>query len=241
VLYPHGPSSCSPVCANSAVRLGRSADSHSPNRDDGAARKRCACMKTHTAKNITRKALLLGTITAGLIFQTHDAWSATTNDYIFNVSQTNGFPNQEMGSLRIVDSGPDTVWTLSADWDNQYNASSPFVLSLNYRMTTGSISQPSLSLFDVVGSVGLKSFDSTGVYFQPSNSPNRFTDGESASWTFLNTAPDQFTDFELHINSIYDGSSVKFTTSVVPEPSTYALLALSATAFAGYAIRRRHR
>ena len=130
-----------------------------------------------------------------------------------------------MARLSISDSGPDTVWTLSANWDDQYNTSSPFVFSLNYRMPTGSISQPALSLFDVVGSIGVRSFDNTGIYFQPSNGPDRFTDGESASWKFLNTAPDQFTDFELHINAIYDGGSVKFTDYTVPEPSTYGLLA----------------
>ncbi|MEY3479495.1 MAG: hypothetical protein RIQ71_270 [Verrucomicrobiota bacterium] len=198
-------------------------------------------MKTNTATGITTKALLLGIIAAGLLFSTGSAWSATTNNYIFSYSQTPGFPDQEMGRLSIFDSGADTVWTLSANWDDQYNASSPFVLSLNYTMPTGSISQPSLSLFDVVGNVGVKSFNSTGIYFQPSNRPDRFTDGESASWRFLNTSPAQFTDFELHINSIYNGSSVKFTPYPLPEPSSYALLALSATALAGYAIRRRRR
>lgn len=146
-----------------------------------------------------------------------------------------------MARLSVVASGADTVWTLSANWDDQYNSGSPFVFSLNYSMPTGSISQPSLPLFDVVGNIGVRSFNSTGVYFQPSNRPDRLTDGESASWRFLNTAPDQFTQFELHINSIYEGNSVKFTDYVVPEPSTYGLLALSATALAGYAIRRRRR
>lgn len=178
------------------------------------------------ANDITKKALLLGTIAAGLIFHTGSAWSATTNNYIFSASQTAGFPDQEMGRLIIVDSGSDTVWTLSANWDDQYNASSPFVLSLNYRMLTGSIFQPSLSLFDVTGSIGVKSFDKAGIYFQPSNNANRFTDGESASWRLLDTTPAQFTDFELHINSIYSGGSVKFTPYSVPEPSPYALLAI---------------
>lgn len=200
-------------------------------------------MKTHTAAGIIGKTLLSGVIAAGLLLPAGSAYSSsgTTNEYVFSYSQTPGFPDQEMGRLSIFDSGADTVWTFSANWDDQYNASGPFVLSLNYRMPTGSVSQPSLPLFDVVGSIGVKSFDSTGVYFQPSNSPNRFTDGESASWRFLNTAPGQFTDFEMHINSIYNGGSVKFTDYAVPEASTYALLALSATAFAGYTIRRRRR
>lgn len=199
-------------------------------------------MKTNRAKGIIGKALLSGIIAAGLVLPMGRAWSAaTTNDYVFSYSQTPGFPDQEMARLSISDSGADTVWTLSANWDNQYNASSPFVFSLNYTMPTGSISQASLPLFDVVGNVGVKSFDNTGIYFQPSNKPDRFTDGESASWRFLNTTPEQFTAFELHINSIYNGGSVKFTDYSVPEPSTYAVLAMSATAFAGYAIRRRRR
>jgi hypothetical protein len=198
-------------------------------------------MKTHITAGITKKALLLSIIAAGLIFPTGNAWSATTNNYVFSYSQTSGFPDQEMGALSISDSGADTVWTLSANWDDQYNASSPFVFSLNYTMPTGNIFQPTLSLFDVTGSIAVKSFDNTGIYFQPAKSPDRFTDGESASWRFLNTTPDQFTDFELHINSIYNGGSVKFTDYAVPEASTYALLVLSATAFAGYTIRRRRR
>ena len=135
-----------------------------------------------------------------------------------------------MGKLSIYDSGVDTVWKLSANWDNQYIVSALFVFSLTYTMPTGSVSQPSLPLFDVVGSVAVKSFDSSGVYFQPSNGTNRFTDGESASWRFLNTTLPQFTDFELHINSIYNGGSVKFTPDVAPEPSTYILFGIGALA-----------
>ncbi len=108
-------------------------------------------------------------------------------------------------------------------------------------MPTGSISRPSLPLFDVVGSVGVKSFDRTGVYFQPSKGPGRFADGESASWRFLNTTPAQFTDFELHINAIYDGNSVKFTPEITPEPSTYALLGLSALLIAALYRRKARR
>lgn len=183
-------------------------------------------MKTNQTTVRIKKTLLLSTIAAGLLIQTVSAWSATTNNYIFNFSQTEGFPDQDMGGLTISESGADTVWTLSADWDDKYNASSPFVFSLTYTMTTGSISQPSLPLFDVVGSIVVKSFDSTGIYFQPSKGSDRFTDGESASWRFRKTAPEQFRDFELHINSIDNGGSVKFTDHAVPEPSTYALLAI---------------
>lgn len=185
-------------------------------------------MKKHRTTGIAKIALLVSTIAAGLIFHAGNAWAATTNNYVFSISQTAGFPDQEMGTLSISDSGADTVWTLSANWDDQYNAGSPFVFSLNYNMPTGNITQPTLSLFDVTGSIAVKSFDDTGIYFQPAKGPDRFTDGESASWKFLNTTPDQFTDFELHINSIYNGGSVKFTEYTVPEPSTYALLALGA-------------
>lgn len=96
-------------------------------------------MKTNTARGIIRRALLSGIIAAGFLWPAGRAWSATTNSYIFNYSQTPGFPDQEMARLSISDSGLDTVWTLSANWDDQYNASSPFVFSLNYTMPTGSI------------------------------------------------------------------------------------------------------
>lgn len=185
-------------------------------------------MKTDTVLGIIKKALLFGAIAAVVVCQTGSAWSATTNNYVFSRSQNPGFPNQEMARLSIFGSGADTVWTLSANWDNQYNAGSPFVFSLNYKMPTGKISQSTLPLFDVAGDIRVKSFGRKGIKFQPSNTSLRFTDGESASWTFLNTTPLQFTDFELHINSIYNGRSVKFTPCSLPEPSTYDLFALGA-------------
>ena len=68
-----------------------------------------------------------------------------------------------MGKLSIYDSGVDTVWKLSANWDNQYIVSALFVFSLTYTMPTGSVSQPSLPLFDVAASVEVKSFDGSDV------------------------------------------------------------------------------
>lgn len=153
------------------------------------------------------------------------ASNGTITTFILGASNVAGFPSQEMGRLRIEQIGVDTKWTLSANWDNKYNSSNPFVFGLDYSMKSGSISQSSLPLFDVVGQIGVKSFGSSGVFFNPSNNTNRFTDGESASWLFKNTNLNSFLIKDLHVNAIYNGQSVKFAPMTpVPEPETYAMM-----------------
>jgi hypothetical protein len=72
-------------------------------------------------------------------------------------------------------------------------------------------------------STGSESFDQT---FALSGVPNSF------KWYFSG-APDGSANYEPVINN--------FSTTAVPEPSTYALLTLGALAFGGYAARRRAR
>ncbi len=151
--------------------------------------------------------------------------NGTVQNFVLGLSNNAGFPSQDMGHLRMEQVGNDTKWTLSADWNNQYNSGNPFVFGLDYSMPSGSISQSSLPLFDVVGQVGLKSFNSRGVFFNTANNTNRFTDGEKVSWLFKNTNLSNFVITDLHVNAIFNGQSVKFAPMTpVPEPETYALM-----------------
>lgn len=160
-------------------------------------------------------------------------------DLIFNQSNNTGFPDQNMGSLKIEQIGADTRWTLSANWDNRLNSGNPFVFGIDYRMNSGRISQSSLPLFDVVGQVAVKSFGERGVFFNPSNNANRFTDGEKASWIFRNTQIANFMIQDLHVNAVYNGQSVKFgPTAPVPEPETYAMM-LAGLMGVGFVARRK--
>lgn len=148
-------------------------------------------------------------------------------DYVLGVSNIVDFPSQEMARLRIEQVGADTKWTLSVNWNDVYNVTAPFVQSLNFSMTAGQVTQKTLPLFDVMGAVGVKSFGSTGIDFISANSNNRLSDGERASWVFTNTNLVNFVVRDLHVNSIFNGQSVKFTpVTVVPEPATYAMLLL---------------
>lgn len=62
------------------------------------------------------------------------------------------------------------------------------------------------------------------------------------------TVSASFVDFNLTASTTaqygsysYNGGNQQITTAAVPEPSTYALLAMSGVAFGGYVIRRRRR
>ncbi len=151
----------------------------------------------------------------------------TLQNFVFGVSNIAGFPNQEMARLQIEQIGADTKWTLSANWADQLNSSSPFVMALEYSMQNAALTQNTLPLFNVQGQVSVKSFGDSGVFFSTANNTSRFTDGESASWMFSNTKLVNFTLKDLHVNALYNGQSVKFApVSVVPEPTSYGLLLL---------------
>jgi hypothetical protein len=160
-------------------------------------------------------------------------------NYIFSASNTAGFPDTQVGTLRIEQIGADTKWTLTADWDNKYNAENPFVFGVDFDLAKGvKLNDRSLPLFDVLGQIEVKKFDKNGVFFNPSNNTNRFTDGEAASWLFHGTTLSNFIINDLHINAIDDGKSVKFgAVGAVPEPETYAMLLVGIGALAW--MRRR--
>ncbi len=197
------------------------------------------------SKKIAQAVLFSAVLASPLAFAkpvtvaTPAAPNGTVQDFVLGLSNNAGFPSQDMGHLRLEQVGADTKWTLSADWDNKYNSSKPFVFGLDFSMKSGSISQSSLPLFDVVGAVSVKSFGDRGVFFNPSNNTNRFTDGEKVSWLFKNTNVSNFLIKDLHVNAIYNGQSVKFgPMTPVPEPETYALM-LAGLAALGVMSKRR--
>lgn len=144
--------------------------------------------------------------------------------FVMSVSNREGFPSQQMGLLTLQQQGADTRWTLSANWAHGYDSSNPFVMALGFSLRYGGLSQDRLSLNNLSGQVGLKSFDQNGVFFTSSNSSARFTNGEQVSWVFKNTRLDQFLIKELHINALYNGQSVKFAPMSVPEPETWGVM-----------------
>ncbi|MBI3230920.1 MAG: PEP-CTERM sorting domain-containing protein [Burkholderiales bacterium] len=199
----------------------------------------------NTFKKITQAAILVAIVAAPSAFAAPVKLtpaiavpSGTVQNFVLGLSNTAGFPSQNMGTLRLEQIGADTKWTLAANWDNKYNSGNPFVFGLDFAMTSGSLSQSTLPLFDVTGTVAVKSFGSSGVFFNPSNNANRFNDGEKVSWLFKSTNISNFLIKDLHVNAIYNGQSVKFAPMTpVPEPETYAMMAVGLAALV--AMRRR--
>jgi hypothetical protein len=182
-------------------------------------------------------------ITAAVLAMSGMGAFATTPavaNYTFFTSNNAGFASTQVGALKIEQIGADTQWTLSADWDNSFNAGSPFVFGLDFDLQPGtSLMESSLPLFDVVGQVSVKSFGSRGVFFNPANNTHRFTDGEKVSWIFHNTSLSGFVIQDLHVNAIYNGESIKFgAVAPVPEPETYAML-LAGLGLVGAIARQR--
>jgi hypothetical protein len=165
---------------------------------------------------------------------------AASVNYVFSHSNTAGFADTPAGTLKIEQIGADTLWTLNANWNNQFNASNPFVFGLDFSVKPGtSVNESGLPLSNVIGQVGIKSFSNSGVFFTPANNTNRFTDGEQVSWTFHNTNISGFVINDLHVNAIYNGASIKFgAVSPVAEPETYAML-LAGLGLMGTIARRR--
>jgi len=165
---------------------------------------------------------------------------AATETIVLGTSNTTSFASQDMAHLTITEVGNNTVWTLAADWNNSLNSRNPFVFGLQF---SDKQSAAPTGFSALAGEISLakKGFGATEVNFLTANKGGRFTDGETAQWTFKNTKLTDFGNFELHINSVTaNGSSVKFTqmTSPVPEPETYGMM-LAGLGLIGFAARRR--
>ncbi|WP_332854087.1 FxDxF family PEP-CTERM protein [Duganella sp. S19_KUP01_CR8] len=164
---------------------------------------------------------------------------AATETIVLGQSNVAGFASQDMAHLTITESGANTVWTLSADWNNALNATNPFIFGLQF---TDAKNAAPVGFSATSGSISLANngLSATQVKFRTANNSGRFTDGEAATWTFNNTKLSDFSAFQLHINALTaTGGSVKFTQlSAVPEPETYGML-LAGLGLVGFAARRR--
>ncbi|MBV6323913.1 FxDxF family PEP-CTERM protein [Duganella violaceipulchra] len=165
---------------------------------------------------------------------------AATETIVLGTSLEAGFASQDMAHLTITESGGNTVWTLAANWDNALNATNPFIFGLQF---SDKKSAAPVNFSAAVGStIALASngLSATQIKFRTANNSGRFTDGETATWTFNNTALSDFGSFQLHVNAVTaSGGSVKFTPMIpVPEPETYGML-LAGLGLLGLVARRR--
>ncbi len=163
---------------------------------------------------------------------------AATETIVLGKSNSASFADQDMAHLTITESGLNTVWTLSANWNNALNVTNPFVFDLEF--SNAKTAAP-VSFSATTGTIALANngLSATAVKFRPANNTGRFTDGETAQWTFTNTKLSDFGSFQLHVNALTGGNSVKFTQLMpVPEPETYGML-LAGLGLIGFAARRR--
>jgi hypothetical protein len=165
------------------------------------------------------------------------AFAATETIVLGTSNQPSVFANQDMAHLTITEVGNNTVWTLSADWDNALNSRNPFIFGLSF---TDKKTAAPVNFSATTGTITAKDLSATAVNFLTANKPGRFIDGEVATWTFNNTKLTDFSAFQLHVNSVTSaGGSVKFTQMTpVPEPETYAML-LAGLGLIGFVARRR--
>jgi hypothetical protein len=176
---------------------------------------------------------------AAAIVSAPAAFAATETIILGTSNQPSVFSSQDMAHLTITEVGNNTVWTLSADWDNTLNSRNPFVFGLSFadKKTAAPV-----GFSATTGTITAKDLSATAVNFLTANKAGRFTDGEVATWTFNNTKLTDFSAFQLHVNSVTSaGQSVKFTqlvTTPVPEPETYAML-LAGLGMIGFVARRR--
>lgn len=149
--------------------------------------------------------------------------------FLMNVSNTPGFPNLDVASLTISAISGGTRWTMEALY-NQATYPDAYIKSLdfsympppdtfllsNFQQITGTVGTPTLAMQNV----------SPSVNFSTTNNPSlqtlKFNGGEKVSWDFQGTNLTQFSGLITHVNAIYNGESVKFS-SAVPEPETYAM------------------
>ena len=133
-----------------------------------------------------------------------------------------------------LNNGFAALWGLT----NGGNNSLPFIVAANLT-PTGSATSATYSWNINVTNIGLtanagQSFKFVGTYL---NGDNSFRSDEALGFSISGGNPGNG-GIGSYPNTV---ATSEFTFQTIPEPSTHALLALSAVALGGYAVRRRHR
>lgn len=155
-----------------------------------------------------------------------------TNGYIFPFNTTNGFSREAIGFTGIAGAASD-AWSFTNFQTSFFVA--PFGYFTNH---TQGISQ-------VLEEIYFETYEGgRGVLTVGSSNNLPALQGQWVQTVFSNTPTEvlidlPFSNFNQGSYNAVDGFGTQFNMEIVPEPSTYALLALSAAGLGGYVLRRR--
>lgn len=167
----------------------------------------------------------------------------------YDLSTSLGVETGSVGTLSFTQVGANTRLDLNADWNSALLGSEVFLsrlfltydgaTSLNVSNFSGDSTLADAGTLPGAGMNAGYHFD-YAVEFPVSRRGNRLNDGESISLFFNNTDADDFGPLAMvHLQGLDGGGSVKVISTPVPEPETYAMLALGLGSIV--ALRRRSR
>ena len=157
-----------------------------------------------------------------------------TNGYIFPFNTTNGFSRQQIGFTGIAGAASN-AWNFT-NFETSFSVA-PFGYFTNH---TQGISQALEEIYFETPSPG------QGVLAVGMTNDLAALQGDWLQIVFSNIPTEvqidlPFSNFNQGSYNAVDSLGIQYNLEIVPEPSTYALLALSAAGLGGYVLRRRRR